>query len=195
MIDSEPISRIEWLHYSELHANSWNPNRVHKPELALLEQSLLLTGWVQPVLANRDGMIIDGFHRWMLSQHSEVVHGRYGGLLPVAVLDIDNEAAMLLTVRINRAKGSHASTLMSELVRALRAAGVTVERIMEEMGATRAEVELLSEPDVFKAKNVKDWAYSASWYPIEAPSGSRQDAEEVPEVVAAAEVDDDPYGR
>lgn len=162
-----PINHIAWLEPAELHGNPWNPNRVHKAELALLRQSLLLTGWIQPILANRNGMIIDGFHRWSLASQDGDVLALGNGTIPVARLDIDDPAAMLLTVRINRAKGSHSSTLMSELVRALLRAGVTSERIQREMGATAREVELLAQEDVFKARNTKDWAYSPAWYPVE----------------------------
>lgn len=188
---AQPIDTIAWLEPGELHPNAWNPNRVFKPELALLKQSLLLTGWIQPVLANTGGMIIDGFHRWSLATLDGDVRALGGGRIPVAVLDIDDLSAMLLTVRINRAKGSHASTRMSELVRALLAGGVTVERIMAEMGATRAEVELLAEEDVFKAKHVSEWAYSPSWYPIEATSGTVPDAEVVPDLPEGVEITPD----
>ena len=85
---NDPIDNIEWREASTLQANYWNPNRVHKPELKLLEHSLLSTGWIQPILINKNGMVIDGFHRWRLSQDSEAVKARYGGKLPVAVLPI-----------------------------------------------------------------------------------------------------------
>lgn len=166
---ADPLDRIEWVSAAELSPNPWNPNRVHRPELKLLEQSLLLTGWIQPVLARRaDGMIIDGFHRWRLAQDAPAVTARYDGRLPVAYLDVSREDAMLLTVRINRAKGSHASTLMSALVRDLLDSGVPRERIMVEMGATAHEVDLLAAEDVFKARSVAAHAYSPSWYPVEA---------------------------
>lgn len=164
---ADPISRVQWLPASSLRANPWNPNRVHKPELTLLATSILLTGWVQPVLATEAGLIIDGFHRWRIAQDVPEVVERYDGELPVAMLDLDRESAMLLTVRINRAKGTHGSVHMATLVRELIAAGVPKERIMAEMGATAAEVDLLSQPDVFKARGSAGHAYSAAWYPVE----------------------------
>src|SRR5207249_2050763 len=110
---------IEWLAASELKANFWNPNVVFDQELRLLERSILRTGWVQPVLVSRDLIIIDGFHRWSLSKESEQLRRRYGGLLPCARMDIGEDEAMALTVRINRAKGSHVAVRMSHLVKAL----------------------------------------------------------------------------
>jgi hypothetical protein len=163
----EPIDRVRWEPASALHANPWNPNRVHKPELSLLAESILLTGWVHPLLAGKDGMIIDGFHRWRLAQDDREIVDRWDGYVPVVRLDVDRQTAMLLTVRINRAKGSHSSVLMSALVRALLEDGVPRERIMQEMGATALEVDLLAAEDVFKARGTAGHAYGPSWYPVE----------------------------
>jgi hypothetical protein len=79
----DPISNIEWRDASTLNANDYNPNVVFTPELRLLERSLLLTGWVQPVLVQRAELtIIDGFHRSRLAQDSERLRERYAGKVP-----------------------------------------------------------------------------------------------------------------
>lgn len=167
---SDPLDHVEWVPAEHVHPNPWNPNHVAPQEMRLLERSLLLTGWVQPLLVSPrpDGgyLLIDGYHRLALSRNPGPVRQRWGGLVPVAVLDLDRETAMLLTVRINRAKGTHASTLMSRLVRDLLAAGVTVERLCEEMGATPAEVDLLAQEDVFRARPTGP-DYSRAWHPRE----------------------------
>ena len=49
--DAQPLSRIEWVHRDDLHANSYNPNKVAKPELELLKVSILEDGWTQPIVA------------------------------------------------------------------------------------------------------------------------------------------------
>lgn len=162
----DPITTILWVPADELDANGWNPNRVHKPELRLLEHSLLSTGWVQPILVNPQGLIIDGFHRWRLSQDSKRVRERWHGKVPVAVLDLDRGQSMLLTVRINRAKGTHVAVQMSQIVHELlEEHGYSVEHIARELGATKAEVELLAQDGVFTAKNIAKHAYSPAWYP------------------------------
>lgn len=173
--DLDPIETLEWVHHGEVTANAWNPNRVARPELRLLETSLLKTGWIQPVLVSPleqpEGsaryMIIDGFHRWRLTAESPHLARRYGGMLPVAVLDVTRTEAMLMTVRINRAKGTHGSVAMSRLVRELLEADVSRETIAEEMGATPQEIDLLSSPDVFAARKTAEWSYSPSWRPRE----------------------------
>lgn len=164
----DPISRIEWRDASTLDGNDYNPNVVFTPELRLLERSLLKTGWVQPILINKEGVIIDGFHRSRLSLDSKPLRERYGGRCPCAVLDVDRATAMLLTIRMNRAKGSHVALRMSNIVRELiDQHHLDPSEIAQEIGATRDEIDLLYQEDVFKQRNIKDYAYSKAWYPAE----------------------------
>ncbi|ASR83888.1 hypothetical protein SEA_WALTZ_7 [Arthrobacter phage Waltz] len=164
----DPIDTITWVDAATLHSNPWNPNRVHKRELALLEHSLLSTGWIQPVLVNPEGLVIDGFHRWRLSQDSAKVKARYGGRVPVAVIDVDRPAAMLMTIRINRAKGTHVALDMSAIVRELlEDHGYPAKTIAQEMGASMDEVNLLSQQGVFAVRDIPNHKYSQAWYPAE----------------------------
>lgn len=164
----DPIGNIEWIEAEGLRANSYNPNVVFGPELKLLERSILLTGWVQPILVTPERTIIDGFHRWRLSCESTALRKRYAGRCPCVVLPVSRAQAMVMTVRMNRAKGSHVAVRMSALVRALiDEHGLDRQEIADEIGATMAEVELLYQESVFAAKNSKDYSYSKAWYPIE----------------------------
>ena len=166
MSTPDPIDNIIWQDASGLTANGWNPNRVHKAELRLLEHSLLTTGWIQPILVNPNGIIIDGFHRWRLSQDSKRIKDRWHGRVPTAVLPVSDAEAMLITVRINRAKGTHVAVEMSRLVHLLlNEHGYTREQIAEGIGALREEVDLLAQEDVFTNLEIKSWAYSNAWYP------------------------------
>ncbi len=172
---ADPIATIEWRTAEDLHANAWNPNVVFTMELRLLERSILMTGWVQPVLITKDGTIIDGFHRWMLSRESAQLKERYKGKVPCAVLDVSPAEAMLLTVRMNRAKGTHVAVRMSELVKKLvDEHGYDAQMIAAEIGATRDEVDLLYQDSIFEARNLKDYRYSRAWEPAEVkkPRGS-----------------------
>ncbi|MCU1647152.1 MAG: IbrB [Nocardia sp.] len=167
--DANPIDHIQWIPADTLDPNVWNPNRVHKPELRLLERSLLHTGWIQPLMVNPDRIIIDGFHRWRLSQDSKAVRQRWKGRVPVAVLDVDKPTAMLMTIRINRAKGSHAAVEMSAIVRELLTIHhLDPDQIAAEIGGTRAEVDLLAQDGVFSARKISEWAYTPAWYPKDA---------------------------
>lgn len=165
---NDPITSIEWRDARSLLQNDYNPNIVFTPELRLLERSLLQTGWVQPILINQDGIIIDGFHRSRLSIDSKRIVERYNYQCPCAVLDVDRATAMLLTVRMNRAKGTHVAVRMAEMIKELiDKHHVDPKQIADEIGATKEEIDLLYQDGVFKARNLKDYKYSKAWYPIE----------------------------
>lgn len=169
--EGDPVDHIQWVPADTLDPNTWNPNRVHLAELRLLERSLLSTGWLQPLLVNPDRLIIDGFHRWRLSQDSDAVRSHWRGRVPVAVLDVDRPTAMLMTIRINRAKGTHVAVEMSAIVRELiEAHGVDRKTIAAEIGGTKEEVDLLAQEGVFAAKQIHKHAYSQAWYPKAEPS-------------------------
>ena len=164
----DPINAIEWRQADSLKANYWNPNRVYKPELRLLERSILATGWIQPILINKNNLIIDGFHRWRLTLDSKRLRKEYNGTLPVAVLAVEDDEAMAITVRINRAKGTHVAVEMHNLVLQLAETHQwTTDRIASEIGATKKEVDLLLQEGVFTAKKIREWSYSQAWYPGE----------------------------
>lgn len=165
-MQQDPISRIEWREAASLNANDYNPNVVFTPELRLLERSILKTGWVQPVLITQDGTIIDGFHRHRLAQDSPKLREKYQGKVPCAVMDISPQEAMIVTIRMNRAKGTHVAVRMSEIVRTLiDQMGVLPEELAQDIGATKAEIDLLYQDGVFKMKNIKDYKYSKAWVP------------------------------
>jgi ParB-like chromosome segregation protein Spo0J len=165
----DPVDAIVWMDASSLSGNLYNPNVVHAPELRLLETSILEIGWIQPILVSRDSIIIDGYHRWRLALESKALQARYGGRVPCAVLDLDEAHAMLLTVRINRAKGTHVAVRMSELVQSVVDAGLDRDEVARQIGATRAEVDLLYQDDVFKARDIPNRKYGRAWIPIEVP--------------------------
>ena len=162
----EPIDHIEWADVSSLIANHYNPNVVHFQELGLLEHSILKNGWIQPILVNGGRVIIDGFHRWTLATRSPRLRERYEGKVPIATIPITLSAAMMMTIRINRAKGTHVALKLSEIVHALIAEhGIDKRQIATEIGADLDEVELLAQDGVFQARGLADLPFSPSWVP------------------------------
>lgn len=185
-----PIERIVWRNPHELNANAYNPNVVVSREMELLKRSIELTGWIQPALIGPDDTIIDGFHRVTLARLND-------WLVPCVVLDLPKSERMLLTIRINRAKGTHVALRMSSIIQTLIADGVSREHIMASIGATAKELELLEAGDVFKAIDLSKWTYSRAWLPRRysdkgqtsgaAPSGSPSQATETSPPAAVAE--------
>jgi ParB-like chromosome segregation protein Spo0J len=163
---NDPINNIQWKDSRTLKANDYNPNVVYKPELKNLEKNILEFGYVQPVIVTDDNMIIDGFHRVMLSKLSEKLIKKYEYSLPCVVFEIPRDKAMILTVRMNRAKGSHIAARMSEMVKELiDKHGWEVKPLARELGATKSEIELLHQDGVFQMRDIKNYEYSKAWYP------------------------------
>ena len=165
---NEPIDNIEWVESSKLQPNNWNPNRVLKAEFDLLVHNIQTLGWVQPIIINTNYTIIDGFHRWRISMDNRQIKEKYEGKVPVVILDIDDRQAMIYTIRMNRAKGVHASNGMQLLAKKLvNEYNMTKEQLEYELGMSSTEVELLLSDSVLTARNSKDWKYNKAWYPIE----------------------------
>lgn len=164
----EPVEDIKWIHVDDLKANHYNPNRVMNAEMNLIEKSILKTGWIQPILVNKNNIIIDGFHRWTLSKLSTQFRERYEGKVPCAVLNVSDAEAMIITVRINRAKGTHLAFRMADYVKEIvHKHGVPIDQLARDIGATFEEVQLLMTSDIFQEKDVENWTYSEAWIPVE----------------------------
>jgi hypothetical protein len=164
----EPVENIQWIECDKLVANHYNPNRVMNAEMNLIERSILRTGWIQPILINKNFTIIDGFHRWTLSRLSTQLREKYHAKVPCAVLDVSDAEAMMITVRINRAKGTHLAFRMSEYIKELiQKHKIPMDDLARDIGATIDEVELLMKSDVFEHKDIQNWTYSEAWFPAE----------------------------
>ena len=166
-IEDMPISRVVWKDVDDLSANDYNPNVVYSPELRLLRFSLLRQGWIQPVLVSADGVIIDGFHRASLVKTDKEVRALTKGRVPCVVMQLDEADRMLLTIRINRAKGSHVALKMADIIKKLvNEKGLSLDEICAQIGATRDEVDLLLMENVFKAKGIDEKTpFSRAWIP------------------------------
>lgn len=168
VIEEMPISSVIWVDVDTLSANDYNPNVVFKKEMNLLKFSILKNGWIQPILTTSEGVIIDGFHRATLAKVDKQVRGMTGGKVPVVQMEMSEPERVMLTVRINRAKGTHIAVRMADLVKQLvNDYGCSIEQVCSGIGATKDEVELLLCENVFKAKKIdKSSDYSKAWYPV-----------------------------
>ena len=63
-----PLSKLHWVESGKLKANHCNPNKVIKDNMKLLVQSIMTNGWTLPIVVRPDYTIIDGFHRWTVSE-------------------------------------------------------------------------------------------------------------------------------
>lgn len=140
--DSQPVSRVRWVPRGRLKANSYNPNAVAPPELELLELSILEDRWTQPIVVLPDDTIVDGFHRWTISDRPRV-RAMTDGLVPVVTVDVDPMHRMMSTIRHNRARGTHGVLRMAEIVSAMTANGLAAIEICQRLGMEAEELERL----------------------------------------------------
>lgn len=178
-----PVNAIYWIHRSQVSPNTYNPNKVASKEMDLLEYSILKIGYVFPILLMDDGQpieyelnnqgvkvvkegknytIIDGFHRFTISERPRI-EKIYRGFVPVVF--VENSDIEIITVMMNRAKGVHGVLPMSQIVLSLLSKGETVEKICE-MGMDREEVMRLAQSQgITKDAVFNNLQYSNSWTP------------------------------
>lgn len=137
---SFPCLRPKLVLASRVTANDYNPNRVARPEMELLQHSIEEDGVTQPVvviLEPETGMyiVIDGFHRYTI-----ISKDLKSPVIPVVVLEKDILNRMASTIRHNRARGKHAVDLMSSIVAQLIKLGWSDIEIADHLGMEAEEV-------------------------------------------------------
>ena len=154
---------VEWVLREDITPNDYNPNHVARDELRLLKLSILADGWTQPVVILPDRTLVDGYHRWLVSGDPEM-RERFKGYLPAVTVDLDEVHRKASTVRHNRARGHHGVLSMANIVRAMRAEGVSNAEIMRTLGMERIEVERLLDTRTIAERVADSGAVeSAAW--------------------------------
>lgn len=140
-----PVYNVRRVPLSKVVANTYNPNSVAPPEMALLETSIWEDGYTQPVVTVYDAesdqyVVIDGFHRHLTMQKSKRIYDREQGMLPVVVLEKAMSDRMASTIRHNRARGTHNVELMSAIVAELVEMGKGDAWICKHIGMSKDEL-------------------------------------------------------
>lgn len=160
----QPLAHLQWVPPGSLRANDYNPNRVFSPELELLRLSLAEDGWTQPIVARHDGEIVDGFHRWTLSQRFPEL--QVDGCVPVVFLEekTSKEQQIMSTVRHNRARGQHGILKMSDIARSLVESGLEEAEICRRLGMEQEELDRLTDVRPSPQAAGKD-SFGLGWVP------------------------------
>jgi hypothetical protein len=164
---TEPISRVEWVDRETLCANNYNPNHVAPPEKELIILSILEDGWTQPLVVNTQDEIVDGFHRWLLSDDPRL-KARYSGYVPITRVMSDPVHQQMSTIRHNRARGTHAILPMADIVTRMLKQGVSAGQIMAGLGMDEEEIVRLS-----TSLGMPELAATADFTPAWTPSEKR----------------------
>lgn len=165
-MNDQPISKVEWRHRDTLKPNGYNPNRVAPTEMKLLKISIIEDGWTQPIVINPDMEIVDGFHRWTVSGHKELMALTHGMVPTVMTSPKDAESQKMATIRHNRARGTHAVLDMAKIVQQLIDQGVSQQEIEARLQMESEEVvRLASRVGIPKSKIIQDLDFGKAWVP------------------------------
>ena len=143
-------------------ANDYNPNKVAKPEMRLLQKSIEDNGFCFPIATIYDQendlyVIVDGFHRYTVAKDYLKLKE-----IPVVVLKHDIKKRMSATIQFNRARGTHQILDMSKIVLELFQKGWDDETIMEHLGMEKDEVIRLKQISGLK-EAFSNHEFSKSW--------------------------------
>lgn len=159
---------------SSLKAPSWGATYLLRPDKILLRSSLIDSGWLQPLIVRReDSTIIDGTKRWDLALSDDKFLQKHGNSVPVVYHEVDEIDAMVLHVRINRARGNSHPVGLSAILKKIVYSGKYTETDLSSIFAMgEDEIDLLLSSGLLKTKNWEKYEYSRAWVPIEVPKGS-----------------------
>lgn len=140
-----PVYNVRAVPIEQVESNTYNPNAVAPPEMALLETSIWEDGYTQPIVTYYDKerdiyVVVDGFHRYLTIKNSQRIRERERGMLPVVVIDKAIGDRMASTIRHNRARGSHNIELMSTIVSELVEMGKGDRWICQHIGMSADEL-------------------------------------------------------
>ncbi len=145
---AEPVDCVIWVPAEQVQANDYNPNAVAPPEMRLLQHSIRVDGYTQPIVGYFDDEehvfeVVDGFHRNRVGKECADIKERVKGYLPVTVINKERQGRtdrIAATIRHNRARGKHAVTAMSDIVLELSRRNWSDKKIAKELGMEPDEV-------------------------------------------------------
>lgn len=164
---NQPLDNITWTTPDQLHSNDYNPNHVAPPEMQLLKTSILEDGWTQPIVARKNGEIVDGFHRWTTSHDPEVA-ALTDGKIPVVYLNdkTDPASQRMSTIRHNRARGTHGVKPMANIVNELHHEyGLDIEEIGTRLQMEWEEVDRLLDYGEKPKRGSNPDGFNKGWKP------------------------------
>lgn len=117
-------------------------------------------------MANKDNVIVDGFHRWTVSADKEV-YKLTDGMVPVVFISPTDEASRKMsTIRHNRARGTHGVLPMADIIESMFQEMKSMDEICERLQMESEEViRLANRKGIPKTDIVRDSDWSKSWEP------------------------------
>lgn len=170
--------KIQGVQAKVLQIPKWGATSILRPEKMLLRASMVDSGWLQPIIVRfSDNSIIDGYQRYLICIEDDKFIKKYGQIIPVIYHDVDEIEAMVMHVRLNRARGVTNSYALSRLVKRIVSSGKYKEKDLSNLFLMHVdEIDLLMSSGLLKKKNWQKYEYSRAWVPIEVAKTSAEDA-------------------
>lgn len=149
----------------------WATSHLLRPDERLMIQSLTDWGWLQPLVVRAENRtVIDGTARWLIAMNTPHVKERVGGSVPVVWVSCEEVDAMVMHVRLNRARGLVVAKRTSNLLKSVMASGkYDANTVRNLLVMTREEWEVMVDGSYLKQKSINEHTYSRGWVPVEAP--------------------------
>jgi len=159
--------------FNSVKTAPWRATYVLKPDMDLLRESMMDFGWMSPIVVRaHDSTIIDGTHRWVIAGEKDFqrIHGTE---IPIVFVECDEIDAMLMHVRLNRARGQIFAKPFSRLLKkVILSDKYSVEDVSRILIMSPDEVDLMLAGGLLKQRKVPQHQYSRAWVPVEAPAAS-----------------------
>jgi len=155
------LKRLEvvYVDIRKLKPNDYNPNRQNEHDFELLLKSMEEDGFTQPIVALKNGVIVDGEHRWRAAK----VLGF--DQIPVVYTDMTPEQMRIATLRHNRARGTEDINLTADVLRDLQELGA-LDWAMDSLMMSDVEMERLLE-DIAAPEDLANEDFCDAWRPDE----------------------------
>jgi 16S rRNA G966 N2-methylase RsmD len=93
-----------------IRENDWNPNSMSPNTYKFLKQSIKKRGFVQPIIVSKDGVIIDGAHRYRSLKELGATE------VEVKVIDITDAECKAETINLNLTKGTFDADKLGQIL-------------------------------------------------------------------------------
>lgn len=158
---------MDFVSTSSIRPPKWTTScYIVSPDYKRLSKSIDTYGFFSPIVIQKDGAIIDGFHRWTVANELNISQ------VPVVVADVDDIEAMLLHIDLNRYRGIVIAKYLSRMMqRIMESDRFSEDQLRERMGLGQDEFDILLDGTLIKMRKIKQHSYSPAWVPIESKSG------------------------
>ena len=136
-----------------LQVDGKNPNRLSKEQKEALKENIRKFGFIVPIITNKDYLIADGEHRWLIAKEMGFNE------VPVVRLDIKEVDRRILRQVLNKLKGEHDWDLDLEEFKFFESEG-KLEELKNLLGSEDDILRFLEETTEIKDQEINEKEYN-----------------------------------